>query len=189
MKWRNSWSVLYVEDDPNDVLLLQRAFRLEEIHNPLNVAVDGAEGIAWLSGHGQFANRARYPLPDLVILDIKMPKINGLVVLKWIRAHPGLKGLPVIVLTSSYLPEDVAAAHQLGANAFIVKPCLYEELREVVRFLKYWMLHTSPPPTDERDWIALKLSDLEQRWPESALHTVSSSPGQTAPQQQGADAA
>lgn len=159
-------TVLQAEDDANDVFLLQRAFALEQVSNPLQTVRDGEEALAYLTGEGQFADRARYPLPGLVLLDMKMPKLNGLEVLSRIRPRRGLERLPVAFLSSAFLEVDVAEAYRLGVSFFIVKPFSFDDLREIVRFLKYWVIHMTPPPTDEKDWIALTCHDLRNRWPQ-----------------------
>lgn len=158
-------TILQAEDDPSDVFLLRHAFKLEQVSNPLQTVRDGEEALAYLAGEGQFADRARYPLPGLLLLDIKMPKLNGLEVLRRIRPRSELQTLPVAFLTSAFLAIDVAEAYQLGVNFFIVKPFSFDELREIVRFLKGWLLDVTPPPVDQKDWIALTSRDLWKRWP------------------------
>lgn len=101
-----------------------------------------------------------------MLLELNVPKVSGLHVLVWVRTHRALKALPVAILTSEYRPEDVALAYYLGVNASMVKPSTYDELREVVRLLRGWVQHTIPPPTEEKDWIALKTDGLEKRWPQ-----------------------
>jgi len=161
-----SLTILQAEDDPGDVFLLHRAFRLEQVRNPLQTVRDGEEALAYLTGEGQFADRARYPLPGLVLLDMKMPKLNGLEVLRRIRPRSGMENLPVAFLTGAFLAIDVAEAYHLGVHFFIVKPFNFDDLREIVRFLKDWVLHMTPPPTDQKDWIPLTCRDLEKRWPQ-----------------------
>jgi DNA-binding response OmpR family regulator len=136
------------------------------VSNPLQTVRDGEEALAYLVGEGQFTDRARYPLPGLVLLDMKMPKLNGLEVLRRIRPRRGLEKMPVAFLSSAFLAIDVAEAYHLGASFFIVKPFKFDELREIVRFLKDWVLHMTPPPTDERDWVALNSQDLGKHWPQ-----------------------
>jgi len=159
-------TILHVDGDPNDIFLLHRAFELEQVSHPLQSVGDGEVAIAYLAGEGYLADRQKYPLPGLVLLELNVPKVSGLHVLAWVRTHRALKALPVAILTSEYRAEDVALAYHLGVNAFIAKPSTYDELREVVRFLKGWVQHTIPPPTDEQAWIALKTDGLEERWPQ-----------------------
>jgi DNA-binding response OmpR family regulator len=146
-------------------MLLRRAFELERVSNPLQNVSDGELAIAYPAGEGDFADRAKHPLPGLVVLDLKMPKVNGLQVLQWVRSHRRLRALPVAFLTATFMPQEVALAYYLGVNTFIVKPFSYDELREIVRFLKGWVRHATPPPSDERDWLALTIEGLEERWP------------------------
>jgi CheY-like chemotaxis protein len=157
-------TILQAEDDVADAFLLQRAFALEQVRNPLQTVRDGEEALAYLTGEGQFADRARYPLPGLLLLDMKMPKLNGLEVLRRSRPLRGLEALPVTFLTSAVVAIEVAEAYHLGAHFFILKPISFDDLREIVRFLKDWVLHMTPPPTVETDWIALTCHDLRNRW-------------------------
>src|SRR4030081_1713917 len=122
--------ILLVEDRPDDVVLIRRAFLKGNIINPLFVVYDGEEAIAYLSGEGKYANREEYPLPDLLLLDLKMPQKDGFEVLQWIRDQPGLKSLRVVVLTSSEDLHEVNHAYELGANSFLVKPLEFENFVE-----------------------------------------------------------
>src|SRR5438477_12877403 len=114
--------ILLAEDREDDVLLIRRAFNKANLLNPLHLVHDGDEAIAYLKGEGQFANRAEYPLPSLLLLDLKMPRRDGFEVLQWVREQSSLKALRVIVLTSSEHIQDVNRAYDLGANSFLVKP-------------------------------------------------------------------
>src|SRR5947208_16593672 len=115
-------TVLLAEDDPDDVLLTQIAFEKARLANPLEVVRDGEEAIAYLQGDSAYADRALYPLPILLLLDLNMPKINGFQVLKWLQAHPMLKRLPVAVMTSSDHDPDITRAYELGADSYLIKP-------------------------------------------------------------------
>src|SRR5690349_2312827 len=108
----NSLGILLAEDDQNDVLLLQRAFERAKIQNPLFVARDGEEAMNFLSGCGHFSNRTEYPLPSLALFDLKMPKVSGFELLKWLRAQPALSCLPVVVFSSSNDPHDIEEAYR-----------------------------------------------------------------------------
>src|SRR6266581_2683253 len=119
--------ILLAEDDDNHVVLLRHAFKEANFLNPLHVVRDGEETIAYLKGEGQYANRAEYPLPALLLLDLKMPRQNGFDVLTWIRREPHLAGLTVVVLTNSDGLRDVTRAYQLGANSFLVKPLDFDQ--------------------------------------------------------------
>ena len=142
----SSMSVLLVEDDPDDVALIQRAFRKANIANPLRVVTDGEEAVAYLAGRGEYAERARHPLPVLVLLDLKLPKRSGYEVLAWLRRQEGLRRLPVAVLTSSRQAADVNRAYDLGANAYLQKPVGFEALHELVRTLNlFWLILNEKP--------------------------------------------
>jgi len=132
--------ILQVEDEANDVFLLQRAFRQAGVANPVQVATDGQMAIDYLSGAGPFANRHQYPLPGLVLLDLKLPRKSGREVLQWIRAQPGLRRTVVIVFTSGPYIGDVGLAYDLGANSFIVKPVDFMQYVSIARLLKDWWL-------------------------------------------------
>jgi len=137
---------LLAEDDPNDVLLIQRAFQRTHLANPVQVVRDGEEALAYLSGQGAFADRERHPLPVLMLMDLKMPRKTGLEVLAWLRQQPGLKRLPVIVLTSSNQSPDVNRAYELGANSYLVKPAGFDSLLELVKNLDmYWLILNEKP--------------------------------------------
>lgn len=143
--------MLLVEDDPNDILLIQRAFAKACLVNPLKVVRDGEEALNYLSGSGEFADRGRYPLPSLILLDLKLPRKSGLEILQWLRQQPALKHIPVIVLTSSKESSDVSRAYDLGANSYLVKPVGFEGLLELVKSIgMYWMiLNKTPDPVGD----------------------------------------
>jgi CheY-like chemotaxis protein len=131
--------ILLAEDDPNDVLLIQRAFQKAGLRNVLKVTRDGGQAIEYLSGQGMYANRERFPRPFLLLLDLKMPGTDGFEVLQWVRKEPDLKRLLVVVLTSSNLQSDVDRAYELGANSYLVKPVSFEEMVAMIqRFEIYW---------------------------------------------------
>jgi DNA-binding response OmpR family regulator len=133
-------TVLLVEDDENDVFFMQRAFREAGIITPVSVACDGREAIDYMSGNGKFADRQNWPLPCLVLLDLKLPYVLGLDVLKWIRSHAEFKTVVVIVLTSSKQDADIEKAYSLGANSYLVKPPDVHELVAMVKKIKeYWI--------------------------------------------------
>jgi CheY-like chemotaxis protein len=128
-------AVLLVEDDPSDVLFMRRAGTQAGHRVPLVAVDDGEKAVAYLSGAGPYADRERYPIPIMVLLDLKIPLLPGLDVLDWIRKNPGMKQLPVTVLTSSEEPGDVARARQLGVTDYLVKPTGYAQLLDMVRGL------------------------------------------------------
>jgi len=137
--------VLYAEDEENDVFLMQRAFRKAGVHNLLQTANDGAAAIRYLQGTGEFADRGKFPLPCLVLLDLNLPRRSGLEVLKWIREQPSVASLPVVILTSSSQHRDIASAYELGANAYLVKPPSSEKLLKLVETLRDTCLRVPIP--------------------------------------------
>ena len=141
--------ILLAEDDPNDVLLIQRAFQRNHVANPVQVVRDGDEALAYLSGQAPFADRERHPLPVLMLMDLKMPRKSGLEVLEWVRQQPGLKRLPIIVLTSSNQSPDINRAYELGANSYLVKPAGFDSLLDLVKNLDmYWLILNEKPELD-----------------------------------------
>jgi len=132
--------ILQVEDEEADVFLLQHAFKKVGINESLQVVSDGRQAIDYLAGKGLFADREKYPLPALVLLDLKLPDRNGLEVLQWIRSEPGLRELVVIALTSSDHQTDITRAYELGINSYIVKPADNQKRLELVQVLKVWWL-------------------------------------------------
>ncbi len=147
-------TVLLVEDEEHDVLFMQLALERAQVSEPLVVVGDGKEAIAYLKGKAKFADRKRYPLPSLVLLDLRLPFVPGFQVLEFIRGDPKLKRLPVIIFSSSNQEADVNAAYRLGANAYIVKPA-FTELVEVVRRLKKYWLDMDEPPPDCAEWLSV----------------------------------
>jgi len=133
--------ILLVEDNPMDVDLTLRAFARRKLTNPVQVARDGEEALALLPRWD-----AGEPAPLLVLLDLKLPKVDGLEVLRTLKAHPRYSAIPVVVLTSSQEEQDVRAAYQLGANSYIVKPVDFEKFLEVTAQLEvYWCALNTPP--------------------------------------------
>lgn len=139
-------TILLVEDERNDVFFLEYAFQAAGITNPLQVVEDGQQAVDYLAGIGKFANRAQYPLPCLVVLDLKLPVKTGLDVLRWIRQQPPLQSLLVIVLSSSRDIYDIDEAYRLGARSYLVKPLSMGERLELAKAIKhYWLgLNESP---------------------------------------------
>jgi CheY-like chemotaxis protein len=121
-------SILLAEDDPNDVVLMRRAFESAGVTNPLFIVHNGQEVIDFLQGAGLFTSREKYPLPSLLILDLKMPLMDGFDVLAWLREHPAFESLPVVVLTGSRLEEDISRSRTLGVFDYRVKPQRFGDL-------------------------------------------------------------
>ena len=138
-------TVLHVDDDPNDTTLLQVACAKAAVDFQLQNIGDGHEVIDYLSGKGKYADRTRYEIPGLVLLDMKMPRATGLDILKWIRGHARLKHLPVIVLSGSELHEDKQRAYEGGANSYLVKPPNFNSLVNLVKDIGA-QLPISPQP-------------------------------------------
>jgi CheY-like chemotaxis protein len=132
-------TILIAEDDENDLALLQVALRKAEITNPIQVCRDGAQVLSYLRGEGAYANRQEYPFPRLLILDLKMPKLTGLEVLRWVRSNRGYAVIPTIVLSNSKHSKDIQEAYELGANAYIVKPPGFSDLHKVFKnLIAFW---------------------------------------------------
>jgi CheY-like chemotaxis protein len=139
-------TVLHIDDDPNDTALLQAATRKAGVQFMLQNVEDGEQAIAYLSGSGAFSDRRLFPLPSLILLDLKMPRATGLEVLKWIRKHPELGSLPVVILSGSELQDDIRQAYLGGADSYLVKPIGFEALVALVRSITTVWLASSPQP-------------------------------------------
>jgi CheY-like chemotaxis protein len=140
-----NYTILLVEDEENDAMLVKMAFKKNEILNPVQWVKDGLEAIAYLNGEGDYANRSLYPFPEVLILDLKMPRMNGLELLAWIREHPEYRVIPTIIMSSSRLESDVEKAYNLGANTYMIKPSSFEELARVVKLAhEYWTASIKP---------------------------------------------
>jgi len=138
--------ILLAEDEQNDVFLIKRAFQKAQLVNPIRVVSDGQEAIQYLRGDGDYADRERFPLPTLVLLDLKMPRMGGFDVISWVRQQPGLKRLPLVVLTSSRDGPDINRAYELGANTYLVKPVEFDGLVEMMKNLSlYWFIMAERP--------------------------------------------
>jgi len=137
---------LLVEDDENDIVLIRRSFIKANVLNPLHVVRTGEEAIEYLTGEGKYARRGEFPLPGLVLLDLKLGKMDGLEVLRWIRKQKGLSSIRVVILTASDDMRDVNEAYQAGANSFLIKPLDFERFVEVSQAISgYWLwLDKSP---------------------------------------------
>lgn len=139
--------ILLVEDNPDDEALTLRAFNKNNIANEIIVARDGAEALDYLFAQGSYQGRDEDGLPQLILLDLKLPKIDGLEVLRQLRGHPVTSYLPVVILTSSREEQDLINGYRLGANSYIRKPVDFVQFVEAVRQLGlYWLLINEPPP-------------------------------------------
>jgi CheY-like chemotaxis protein len=146
MKTTNAVELLLVEDNPEDLELALRALRQANLANHIEVARDGAEALDFIFGEGAHAGRPIAEGPKLILLDLKLPKIDGLEVLKRIKGDPRTQMIPVVVLTSSQEQRDVVAGYKLGVNSYIVNPVNFEQFVEAVRSVGlYWLLLNQPP--------------------------------------------
>ena len=140
-------TILLVEDNPNDELLTLRALKKEHLTNEVIVVRDGEEALEYLLGRGRFAGAEQRSLPQLVLLDLKLPKVDGLEVLRQLRADPRTRRLPVVILTSSNEEKDLVTGYNYGANSYIRKPVDFTQFSEAVRQLElYWLILNEPPP-------------------------------------------
>ena len=139
--------ILLVEDNPDDEALTRRAFKKNNILNEVVVARDGAEALDYLFGTGAYAGRDTSVMPQIILLDLKLPKVDGLKVLERIRADERTKLLPVVILTSSKEEQDLTSGYNLGANSYIRKPVDFGQFTEAIRLLGlYWFVLNEPPP-------------------------------------------
>jgi two-component system response regulator len=144
----NNKAILLVEDNPDDIALTLRALKKNRIANEVAIAHDGVEALDSLFGTGQHAGRDVTQAPALVLLDLKLPKVDGLDVLRRLRADARTKLLPVVILTSSKEDHDLAASYALGANSYIRKPVDFEKFTEAIRQLGlYWLVLNEGPPS------------------------------------------
>lgn len=157
-------TILVAEDDEDDVLLLRTAFAEAGLAIPLQVVNDGEEAISYLSGQGQFVDRKQFPLPLLVLLDLNMPKKNGLEVLAWVRQDQGLRRLPVVILSSSSQGPHINKAYELGANSYLVKLSNFEEFVQRIKILySYWIgCAERPELRTEGESASLSLTNPEK---------------------------
>jgi two-component system response regulator len=138
--------ILLVEDNPNDLELALRALTKAKISNRIQIARDGEEALQFVFGEGPFAGRQLSDGPQVILLDLKLPKIDGLEVLKRIKSDPRTRKIPVVILTSSKEQRDVVESYDLGVNSYIVKPVNFEQFTKAVGDLGfYWLLLNQPP--------------------------------------------
>jgi len=147
-------ALLLVEDNEDDVFLMQRALQEAAVINPLLVVQDGQEAVDYLAGTGKFSDRAQYPLPAVVFLDLKLPYRSGLDVLAWLRQQKELESTVVVVLASSNEPNDLRQSYALGANSYLVKPPTPEQLLDLAKAFK---------------WYWLEYNRFEENHPDSAM--------------------
>jgi CheY-like chemotaxis protein len=142
-------TILIVEDNPTDVMLIRRGFDKARLANPVQIAGDGDAAVDYLFGAGPYADRQQFPLPILILLDLKLPKRSGLEVLEWLRMQETLKRIPVVVLTSSGQDRDVNAAYDIGVNSYLVKPVEFDGLLHMLKAVNmYWLMLNERPRFD-----------------------------------------
>jgi CheY-like chemotaxis protein len=141
-----NFTVLLVEDDLNDIFLVKRAFKLARLETPLQVVTDGEEAVHYLKGEGKYADRQAHPLPKLIVMDIKMPRLSGFEVLEWIKRDGPLRRIPIVIVSSSDRPDDITRAYELGANAYMIKPMNYRAVEHLFESIThYWGLECAKP--------------------------------------------
>src|SRR5712691_1854218 len=142
-----NFCVLLVEDDLNDIFLVKRAFKMAQIQNPLQVVTDGHEAILYLRGEGKYADRTQYPLPRLIVMDIKMPRRSGFEVLELVKGNGKvLRRIPIVIVSASDNPADINRAYELGANAYMVKPVDFKAVEHLFESIThYWGLECAKP--------------------------------------------
>jgi CheY-like chemotaxis protein len=139
--------ILLVEDDPSHRLLIRKNLENHGVSNDVYEAVDGQDGLDYIYGLGVYADRKKYPMPDLVILDIKMPRVDGFGVLDKLKSDPKMKRIPVIMLTTSSRDEEIAKGYERGANAYVTKPLDFDDFAKKLHDLKmFWVLTAEIPP-------------------------------------------
>ncbi len=145
-------TILIVDDDENDIFFAKRAFTEINVHCTFQVLKNGQEAVDYLSGHGPYADRAKFPLPMMILMDLKMPIMDGFQVLEWLRQRPGIKVIPTLVFSSSDIPSDITRAYELGANSFMTKSVTYDGLLLKLQTLsQYWLEHCKHPNVGEGD--------------------------------------
>ena len=146
----NAGAILVAEDNGDDVLLIRMAFQKAGLTNPMAIVSNGEEVVHYLKGEGIYSDRKKYPIPSILLLDLKMPRMTGFEVLSWIKQQPEWRSLPVIVLTMSAYGPDVKQAYQMGANSFLTKPTEFNAFVETVKQLAtFWLRGCTlpdPPP-------------------------------------------
>lgn len=139
-------TILLIEDEATDSVLIRRALEKAGVENPIQTIANGDTALSYLEGIGEYQNRARYPLPVFVLLDLKLPGMMGLQLLKWIRTRKDLRLIPIVVLTSSAEESDVRSAYEGGANSYMLKPGDRDEVCRVINIIQnYWLEHNVTP--------------------------------------------
>ncbi len=138
--------ILLVEDNPDDIELTMRALKKGKIGNNIYVARDGEEALDFLLHRGGYSDKKKFPIPGLILLDLNLPKRNGIEILQKIKAEPILKRVPVIMLTTSKRDEDIMQSYDLGVNSYIMKPVEFDKFIQTIKNIElYWVLTNTPP--------------------------------------------
>jgi CheY-like chemotaxis protein len=144
--WNQKFTVVIAEDDEDDITLLQSALSGIGCEHTVRIVRDGRELIDYLKGEGPYEDREKYPFPGVLMLDIKMPRLSGFDVLRWLSKHPDCCVMPTIVFSSSAQEQDIKLAYELGASAYFVKPMAFQNLKEILRsMLEFWGKCVKPP--------------------------------------------
>lgn len=139
-------TILLIEDESTDAALLLRGFEKAQILNPVVHLTNGDDALRYLAGAGEYADRRKYPLPALMLLDLKLPGMTGIQLLQWMRVQGEVKRIPVVVLTTDNNPDTINAAYDLGANSYLVKPGNTAEIARMVQAIQnYWVKLNEPP--------------------------------------------
>lgn len=147
-----SATILLAEDDEDDVILIRHAFEHSKLADRLHVVFDGLELMDYLLHRGKFSDPNTAPVPDLILLDLNMPKMDGRQALKAIKEHPRLKHIPTVILTTSHMPEDILQTYLNGANSFISKPVTFDSMCEIIhKCTEYWFQVVKLPDLNNRD--------------------------------------
>jgi CheY-like chemotaxis protein len=163
-------TILQIEDDQNDAFLFRRAMAKAGVVTDLQVAEDGQEGIDYIQGTGKFSNRSQFPLPSLILLDLKLPYVMGLDVLAWIKSNTATS-MAVVIFSASAEQQDIADAYRLGAQGYLVKPSESSRLVEMVRALHdFWLVHNTPsvpfqPRSPGKGFVSSTLAEMNVRPP------------------------
>jgi len=144
--------VLRVDDNPDDLLLFQLAWEKSRVANPIHCSASRTEAVEYLEGRGKFADREGFPLPAVIVIDMRLPDGNATQFLRWLRAHPKLNKLVVIVLSGTALQEDVNEAYRSGANSFLLKSPNSRDLQDTVRLIQSYWLGQNLPPSFPQQW-------------------------------------
>jgi CheY-like chemotaxis protein len=156
-------TILLVDDIDDDLSLMKHACRAAHFKASMQTVNNGEEAIAYLKGEGIYANRQKFPLPTVMLLDLNMPKVNGFGVLTWVRTQPVLKRLSIVILTASSRQEDIERAFDLGANSYLVKPATMAGLIAMICCLRDWLEYNHFPSLQEVAKPARAISPVGQR--------------------------